>query len=823
MYDSAASPAPASLTTRIHSGSPSQMSQTLIPAMPTPSSTKHSIHALVHPDPEHERTPTPNTTGTRDTEALKPILLPTLPSNLDGNEDGRTSPAPPSPTVSSSTKTISKAATTKPKSKVSKPSPSPAPSRPPLQTIRLRITLGGPDNYEVDVAKMTRDTGQMAISPLPTPKFGLGDESSGSDEDDEDDGGSKGAEKTNSKPGATETSILGAAMAAYEQGTALPDFESSLPGTGQPPKKKRKVHKPDSYDTSDPFIDDSELAVDERKFFAQTKQTGFYVSQGEVALLRDRSSSAKKSKPKSQISTIISAASTSASASTARVNSQPDVSTFRSEEASASALGTKDSPIALYSDAESDHDHNSRPNHHPNNHHSREPSNHAPTASNDDSGDSSISTALKSPNSGSKKRTILVQGSRDDGVFPSEGSYPSLSPSRTQSQGQGQGQPQPQIYWRFSLANPLLGLGEERVKQGVGADPASMRKLAWGDRPEMRFVLDDGSGGANAEDDSDPEGNAESRRRHSSSSGVIIVGGGADSRERYTTVLENGKKKKVVDVSSFHPALHPLFEKLKAAITAENWDVKGRFPPSLKPILADVALTAIKLDEYDDHFFSLMPTLFIYNKFTMTKLIKRTVFAEHIAMLVERQEALLTQLKKDADEGFSRAEEEWEKSVVAWDKRQKKAKANDTLSVPGNEIESHKRSPSDDPDPDHEHEDEDTVMQTEDVSSGKDGAKGAKGKEKEKAEQPPAKRYRMTESMKAIVWELVLLSNECCRLENEKNSLEGSVMQISEQSLRKALYQKIVSCFPAGWMNSGHISRDVSAIKKRLEKELEEG
>ena len=48
------------------------------------------------------------------------------------------------------------------------------------------------------------------------------------------------------------------------------------------------------------------------------------------------------------------------------------------------------------------------------------------------------------------------------------------------------------------------------------------------------------------------------------------------------------------------------------------------------------------------------------------KLIKRTVFAEHTAMIVERQEALLTQLKKDADEGSTRAEEEWERTVVAW-------------------------------------------------------------------------------------------------------------------------------------------------------------
>jgi hypothetical protein len=42
------------------------------------------------------------------------------------------------------------------------------------------------------------------------------------------------------------------------------------------------------YDTSDPFIDDSELAIDERQFFAQTKQQGFYVSSGEVALLKDK-------------------------------------------------------------------------------------------------------------------------------------------------------------------------------------------------------------------------------------------------------------------------------------------------------------------------------------------------------------------------------------------------------------------------------------------------------------------------------------------------------------------------------------------------------
>ena len=61
----------------------------------------------------------------------------------------------------------------------------------------------------------------------------------------------------------------------------------------RPPDFEDCLHKPslqrnnasEYYDTTDPFIDDSELAQDERTFFAQTKQKGFYVSSGQVALL----------------------------------------------------------------------------------------------------------------------------------------------------------------------------------------------------------------------------------------------------------------------------------------------------------------------------------------------------------------------------------------------------------------------------------------------------------------------------------------------------------------------------------------------------------
>ena len=53
-----------------------------------------------------------------------------------------------------------------------------------------------------------------------------------------------------------------------------------------------------------------------------------------------------------------------------------------------------------------------------------------------------------------------------------------------------------------------------------------------------------------------------------------------------------------------------------------------------------------------------------------------------------------------------------------------------------------------------------------DVEGGKEGKEG-----KDHGQHPLAKRYRLTDAMKSMVWELVLLSNECCRLENEKKSV----------------------------------------------------
>lgn len=68
----------------------------------------------------------------------------------------------------------------------------------------------------------------------------------------------------------------------------------------------------------------------------------------------------------------------------------------------------------------------------------------------------------------------------------------------------------------------------------------------------------------------------------------------------------------------FHPTLEAALVPLRAAIAAEKFENKSKFPTQLKPLLVTAAVKAIEVDQYDDHFFSYLPEIFPYNRFTMT-------------------------------------------------------------------------------------------------------------------------------------------------------------------------------------------------------------
>jgi hypothetical protein len=74
------------------------------------------------------------------------------------------------------------------------PSPPPVPPRPPLQTIRLEIKLGGPENYEVNLAALSKMTGQRPPTPILVKRDTSDSEGEGDGEDE-----SKGQQKDKKK------------------------------------------------------------------------------------------------------------------------------------------------------------------------------------------------------------------------------------------------------------------------------------------------------------------------------------------------------------------------------------------------------------------------------------------------------------------------------------------------------------------------------------------------------------------------------------------------------------------------------------------------
>lgn len=99
---------------------------------------------------------------------------------------------------------------------------------------------------------------------------------------------------------------------------------------------------------------------------------------------------------------------------------------------------------------------------------------------------------------------------------------------------------------------------------------------------------------------------------------------------------------------------------------------------------------------------------------------------------------------------------DWLLTLSITEKKQEKVKVEGTASTEG--------TPSAQPIPSAT---EDAGGGAMDVDKDSGDGQGKDGKDAKDSHAPP-KKYRMSEAMKGIIWNLVCLSNECCRIENEK-------------------------------------------------------
>lgn len=273
---------------------------------------------------------------------------------------------------------------------------------------------------------------------------------------------------------------------------------------------------------------------------------------------------------------------------------------------------------------------------------------------------------------------------------------------------------------------------------------------------------------------------------------------------------EPASKKKTYPTKPVNKLLAAEFEHLRRLVAQEDFSVKSKFPPSLRPPLRKAAQVALETGEYNENFFNYLPALFPYNRFTMSKLVKREFFDEHVKLLKGIQDDLYDDLKDAIEEALPANRAEYEETLKKWretgnaNATQGGDDSSNAMAVDGGEGAG-------------------------DASEGNlNGGGGGGGGEENGSVQvadgggsAPLRKWRWTERMREDVFQIILLENGITELRVEKNKLENTADVVSELVMRKAAYKRMNDLFPEdeGWTTTTAISKEFSMTKKKHDRQ----
>ncbi|GAA5877918.1 hypothetical protein JCM16303_000281 [Sporobolomyces ruberrimus] len=267
----------------------------------------------------------------------------------------------------------------------------------------------------------------------------------------------------------------------------------------------------------------------------------------------------------------------------------------------------------------------------------------------------------------------------------------------------------------------------------------------------------------------------------------------------------------------FSQELEENFEMLKVEADKESFEVKNKFPPHLKELLTSVAYRALDLDEYDEYFFARLPSIFPYNKFTLTKLVKREVFQKRMNDYTTRQEELLDVLREGIKDNLEDQKREFEENYGAWIKEKESGGATkvDGASAPPtpaavSAIPAFGAAP----------------VPMSDAPVGADGSPApATDSAVPEEEKEPKFKFRYNDMMRSALYWVCQIEDQKSELIEEKQKLEKATTRDhnpekahNQKTARKAMYNKITSLWPEGVMQTNQISREISNYKLKLKK-----
>ncbi|CAG8454473.1 9245_t:CDS:2 [Paraglomus occultum] len=283
----------------------------------------------------------------------------------------------------------------------------------------------------------------------------------------------------------------------------------------------------------------------------------------------------------------------------------------------------------------------------------------------------------------------------------------------------------------------------------------------------------------------------------------------------------SGKKKKTYVVESLPLELQSAIELFKDAITKESFEVKSKFPVNLKPTLLIATAKAYDMGLFNENFFKTLTNLLPYNKFTVTRLCKRTLFPMKIQELEQAKEQLIADLKIAIDTTIPNLIKRYNEQKAGSFRSENSFNSDGCGNSPSRTVTPTPPNGNTTHNGTHNAMSVDAIIDNDvndidaDAGEGSDDRSDGFGK--------VSKKFKWDDATKSLLWKVIKIEMDLTAMQNELNEAEEKSERLSEQTMRKRLYQRLLSFWPSGWITSYDISRVYSAFKRKLKVNNEQG
>ncbi|KAI9251122.1 hypothetical protein EDC94DRAFT_622305 [Helicostylum pulchrum] len=235
----------------------------------------------------------------------------------------------------------------------------------------------------------------------------------------------------------------------------------------------------------------------------------------------------------------------------------------------------------------------------------------------------------------------------------------------------------------------------------------------------------------------------------------------------YFTIQEDQDKKKKTfgtpELKPLDPEIEALMEKLRKDVLKENFENKAKFPLALKPTVLEAGLIMFRKSKTIDenlihHLMSILP----YNRYTLKKFLTTKSGQMRVDELQQEIDELAILLKQTIDKMIPEQQRLYEEKL---------AQAQNQPANPEEEL-------------------------------------------------APTLKFKCNDEVRKILYDIIQTEEQSIHIANQvalhKDSEKKNERLASDNKARKLMYQRLLSCWPEGWMNSYEMSRQYSQYKSKL-------